>query len=67
VSDGRWAVHVLGPDELHYVEGGMSVAMDLAHYLNARVLPPFVANNPDYLIWAVPVPPNNTAAIVRKQ
>ncbi|QGJ92817.1 hypothetical protein PBI_BEAGLE_57 [Arthrobacter phage Beagle] len=72
MSDGRWAVHILGPDDLQYVDGGMVAAMNLANEINAIVarewnLSSYRPTRKDPLCWAVPVPPGNTAAIVRKQ
>jgi hypothetical protein len=63
-----WSVHVIGPDDLLPVRSQLE-AINLAHRINRQI---HSAANFDGLSehtpyqWAVPVPPGNTAAIVRK-
>jgi hypothetical protein len=63
-----WQVHVMGPDDLIPARSQRE-AINLAHRINRQI---HSAANFDGInehtpyAWAVPVPPGNTAAIVRK-
>lgn len=63
-----WHVHVIGPDDLHPVRSQLE-AINLAHRLNGQISNTVnlegISESSPY-IWAVPVPPNNTAALERK-
>lgn len=72
MSAEQWRVHIIGPDDLIPVDGGMVAAMNYANEVNALVanewnLSSLIPDGNTPLCWAVPIPPNNTAAIVRKQ
>jgi hypothetical protein len=62
-----WNVHVMGPDDLVPVRSQLE-AINLAHRINGQVHSSanFDGNEHTPYAWAVPVPPGNTAAIVRK-
>lgn len=64
----KWHVHVIGPDDLIPVRNQLE-AVNLAHRLNGQISSALnldgVSEHTPYC-WAVPVPPRNTAAIVRK-
>lgn len=63
-----WSVHVIGPDDIYPAED-QKAAVNLADRINNRIrnaVNYYGTGNTSYR-WAVPVPPNQQAALEPKQ
>lgn len=61
-----WQVHVIGPDDL-LPAASMLDAMRMSAAINQTTVTNLAKGYTDTYLWAVPVPPGNTAALVVKQ